>query len=829
MRTCCRWILWLSLLWPVWALANNVSRYWPEQQTQSPALWLGFSGAESLAQLTALRAWLPLSAIGERPYPEQGLSVSLVAVVPDAQGQLVPKTLFAPQPLLAQKSWPTSQHDRHVQLFAASWVDVAASNGSVIYFQLPWLAQWSHSQFVTAALSLPLAQIPSTSPDYQLALMAACQPMPLCLRDTQPLWQMQAEMALSDGQASIDFISAMSAWQHHAADGLWWRLQADDTSLRWQTWSTINAAHWVLGWQRLSHSASGLARLQEVLDSLLLTEVSQPLAMSDDVPVSVALEQATTGSPPASEIAAGVWSPPPISCARNTSIMVSSLNPDAAANQLSSWRDRALAPLPTLSQVLPRQFFGQLSGADMVLRQAVPGQRLWPANHHFAALSDMPDAAEPETALVDGGLVSAWQHSQESLWWLRDVGSGLPLQATDERFDLAIAAGVPIFYRADNANPYIFWADPVGRVLLVSAESGQVLWAWLPTQLAEYRQSVIARLPIATSAELEPAQWQLWPSNESAALAPGVRYLIGLIAGELLALDVTQVLAPWQLLQVPDGQWGSASLISAGHELPALLLAAGPEKTGSSLQLYDLASGEMTWFASEQTHVDLQGYWLAPWSDVIATDGRVRSYGLDSLGQLWRLSTGAQRPPILQRIAQLPTLPTHWLDASTLSVSVAWSDGMPLLAVMTSDAQHTQQIYTFVDMVTESGEALLSLNSLPLWPSNAQGWRYVLPQNERLRQPLRWYQHQLLVVTGVLGHQAACAPMQEHARIRRLPWRHVAGAADVEPIDSVDQVLSKPVVNAQGDLLFVGQSSVTTLGAEAVPTRVRIRRQQLRP
>ncbi|MDP1776675.1 MAG: hypothetical protein Q8K94_08715, partial [Moraxellaceae bacterium] len=55
-----RWLLCLTLLWSTVALANNVSRYWPAQSTQSPHYWLAIDSSTSLAQLQQLSEWLPL-------------------------------------------------------------------------------------------------------------------------------------------------------------------------------------------------------------------------------------------------------------------------------------------------------------------------------------------------------------------------------------------------------------------------------------------------------------------------------------------------------------------------------------------------------------------------------------------------------------------------------------------------------------------------------------------------------------------------------------------------------------------------------------------------
>jgi hypothetical protein len=411
--------------------------------------------------------------------------------------------------------------------------------------------------------------------------------------------------------------------------------------------------------------------------------------------------------------------------------------------------------------------------------------------------------------------------------WLVDVGEGLPLHPSAERFSDDLAAGTAIYYRASEHEQYLVWPDAIGRVLLISADTSQILWVWLPARLAQLRQAVQQQVASASAAEIHPSQWLLWPSNEVAALHAQSRYLVGLIAGEVLALDITNALSPKQFLALNEGGWGSVSLIPTMAASPMLLLAAGPEKSNAVLQLHDL-EGRLLWSADHLSHADLLGFWLSPWSSVKTANGRVRSYGLDTLGQLWRLSTAANLPPRLEKIAQLAPLSSNQQDANTLSVSVVLAGSSPLLAVVSAGPDGHQQLFVFSDELAEGSQALLALNSLPEWPSQSLRWRYQLPANEVLRQPLRWFQYQLVVVTGVQRLQHVCAPWLEQARIRRMPWRNSLGLSQPDTLDSADAIVSAPQVNAEGTLVFVGLSGELKITESVRPERIRIKRQMLK-
>ncbi|MDP1541327.1 MAG: hypothetical protein Q8L72_11845 [Moraxellaceae bacterium] len=819
-----RWLLCLTLLWSTVALANNVSRYWPAQSTQSPHYWLAIDSSTSLAQLQQLSEWLPLSLGGQRPYPVNGLAVGLLAATPDAQDRFEPRVLLPPQPLLTEQTWPASAHYRQAALAGPVIIDEASSETTNLYFQLPWLAQWQSASFLTSELSLPINQPVVSGHDYQLALLPLCEPMPVCTHSLMPLWQTQGQLAVDAAVASINLQAGMLTWLGVQGQA-WWRLTVALPSSPWQQWSVQQPALWRLGWQQASHDSSGLSKLQNAITSLLFTPSSQPVLGNNTEALSNALAQAKMGLPPASEVPVPSSIAPPTACARHAALLLTDTSEDNAAAELSVWRDLHLAPLPTLSQLLPRQFFSQQLGKDFVFQQAIPGQKRWPANAHFHATDVSESAIDPEQAILSGGLVSAWQQSQSNLLWLTDVAQGMPLQATNERFALGMAAGTAIYYRASEFDQYVFWPDAIGRVLLTSAETGQLLWAWLPTRLAQLRQAVQQQISTAYAAELHPSHWLLWPSNEVAALRPQLRYLIGLIAGEVLALDVSQALSPKQLLQINEGEWGSVSLIPTAAEVPLLLLAAGPEKPQAVLQLYDLSRAELIWSADNQSHVDLQGFWLSPWSSVTTAEGRVRSYGLDTLGQLWRLSTGANKPPRLEKIAQLSPLALSRHDANTLSVSVVLAGNVPLVALVTATPDDHQQLLVFSDELPESSQTELSLSGLPQWPSQSLRWRYQLPANEVIRQPIRWFQHQLIVVTGVQSLQFVCAPLLEQTRIRRIPWRNTQGLIQPDVLDSAEAVVSAPQINAQGELVFVGLNEELKISAPVPPKRIRVKRQ----
>ena len=822
-----RWLFCLALLLPQLAPANSVSRYWPAQSTHSPHYWLALDGSESLTQLQQLYEWLPLSLTGERPYPANGLAIGLLAATPDAQGQFSPRVLFGPQPLLLEQTWPASKHYRHAALAGPTIIDTSSSTTATLYFQLPWLVQWQPVHFLQSTLSLSLSQPMAQGHDFELALVPVCEPLPQCGQAAQPLWQATGTVAIDGDTATLDLQVAMASWQSVQGQA-WWRLTVQAPANPWQAWVPDQPAFWQFGWQQASHHSSGMSKLQHALESLLFTPFSQPILGGNSEALAAALTQAKAGLPPASELPMPSTALPAKACARNAAMYLKDLHEHYALSELSAWRDVHLAPLPKLNQLITRRFFGEFLGLDLAFQQAIPGQKKWPANLHFQPVGTSLLAVDPESAITNAGLVEAWQQFQTNGLWLSDVGQGMSLQATEQSFDWGVAAGTTIYYRASEFAQYLFWPDAIGRVKLVSAETGQVLWTWLPTRLAAHRQRVQQKLTTPYAAELSASDWLLWPSNEVAALHAQSRYLIGLIAGELLVLDITQALAPKLALQVHEGEWGSVSLISTTAQSPFLLLAAGPEKPQSTLQLYDLHRGELIWSADSQSHADLKGAWLSPWSSVTLIDGRVRSYGLDSLGQLWRLSTGANKLPRLEKIAQLQAIDITQQDANSLSLSVVLAGHAPLIASMTTSVNEQQQVLVFSDELAEDSQLELPLSNLPQWPTQSSSWRFELPTNEQIRQPIRWFQHQLIMVSGVQTQQEACAPMVEQTRIRRIPWRNNLSLTQPETIESTQALIGSPQINTEGELVFVGLTEDLKMSAVVEPMRIRLKRQLLR-
>lgn len=822
-----RWLLWLAFLWPQMALANSVSRYWPAQSAHSPHYWFALDGSESLSQLQQLYEWLPLSLTGARPYPANGLAIGLLAATPDAEGQFSPRVLFGPQPLLLEQTWPTSKHYRQAALVGPTMIDTPSSTTATLYFRLPWLGQWQSVNFLQSSLTLPLSQPIAQGHDVELALLPVCEPMPGCGQSTQPLWHTAGSLAINANTATIDLHAAMPAWQSVQGQA-WWRLTVASSHSPWQSWEPDQPALWRLGWQQASHYSTGLNKLEHTLESLLFTPFSRPVLGNDAEALVAALNQAQVGLPPASELPMSPAIQPPKACARNAAMRLTDLNESNADIELSAWRDEHLAPRPQPSQLIARQFFGEYLGLDVIFQQAIPAQKRWPANLHFQAVGTSLAAVDPEQAMLSAGLVEAWQQFQPNGLWLSDVGQGMPLSATAQGFEWGVATGTAIYFRASEFAQYLFWPDSIGRIKLISAETGQVLWAWLPTRLALHRQQVQQKITTAYAAELAASDWLLWPSNEVAALHSQSRYVMGLIAGELLVLEVSQALAPKLAMQVNEGEWGSVSLIPTAAEQPFLLLAAGPEKPQSALQLYDFSRAELIWSADNQSHADLLGAWLSPWSSVVLADGRVRSYGIDSLGQLWRLSTAANTPPRLEKVAQLQALDITQQDANSLSLSVVLAGNTPLIALMTASVNGQQQVLVFSDVLAEGSQLALSLSNLPQWPTQSLSWRFELPTNERIRQPIRWFQHQLIMVTGVQTQQEPCAPMLEQARIRRIPWRNTQGLLQPETIESAQTLLGLPQLNAEGELVFVGLSADLKMSAAIEPMRIRLKRQILK-
>lgn len=823
----CRWLFCLALFLSQLASANSVSRYWPAQSAHSPHYWLALDGSESLTQLQQLDTWLPLSLTGDRPYPVNGLAIGLLAATPDAKGQFSPRVLFGPQPLLLEQTWPASSHYRHVALTSPITVDTSSSITTTLYFQLPWLVQWQSVHFLQSTLSLSLSQSMAQGHDYELALVPVCEPLPQCGQAAQLIWQTTGTLVVDGDSATLDLQETMSSWQSVQGQA-WWRLTVEAPSYPWQDWAPDQPALWQFGWQHGTHHSSGMSKLQHALESLLFTSFSRPVLGNNAAALASALTEAKAGLPPASELPMPASALPAKACARNAGLHLKDLNEQQAISDLSAWRDIHLAPLPKLNQFMTRRFFGEFLGLDLVFQQAIPGQKHWPANLHFQPAGSSLLDVDAESAIINAGLVEAWQQFQSNGLWLSDVGQGMSLQATEQRFDEGVAAGTVIYYRASEFDQYLFWPDAIGRVKLVAAETGQVLWTWLPSRLAAHRQQVQQKKTTSYAAELSASDWLLWPSNEVAALRAQSRYLVGLIAGELLALDVTQVLAPKLVLQLHEGGWGSVTLIPTSTQLPALLLAAGPEKSQSTLQLYDLSRGELIWSADSQNHADLKGAWLAPWSSVTLVDGRVRSYGIDSLGQLWRLSTGANKLPRLEKIAQLHAIDITQQDANSLSLSVVLAGHVPLIALITASEHEQQQVLVFSDELVEDSQLELSLSNLPPWPTQNPSWRFELPTNERIRQPIRWFQHQLIMVSGVQTQQEACAPMVEHARIRRIPWRNNLSLTQPETIESTQALIGSPQINAEGGLVFVGLTEDLTMTTVIKPARVRLKRQLLR-
>lgn len=713
--------------------ARDAAAYLPDAAPDAPVFWwaLDTSSADSQSAgerpvvndiVTALQDWLASSRPGLRPYPPDGIRLGLLAVVPDRQRHLAARVLHPPLALDADHDWPAQSRSRLAELTVAS----LSADGQHLEAMLPAL----HTGVVT---SLELA----------VPVQAAGLPLPALHVDIYRDLPEGGEARLGQGvvQARAGppgyWLLDLSVVAAGALPEARWRFSPlsgqDGSGWQWRDWSSQLPATWFFSWTEPAHRASGREQLTAVLASLRMPAQAiqggdadalwQALArlQAGDEPIVAAesgLPAGTSGCGSDALLQLGLRLPAEALAATGSGLQArqiwqadrpglpwqgggvrSLVAPDALAEALDIWRDRALAPAPVLSDLVPRMFAGHLLGFDAAWLQPVPGRLAWTGNQAFfpcAAGTDCP-LSLPDPEVAGGGLRARLDAAAGRLTWLSDAGlaPGQPLQPwrdlqTHESLldDLLARLGRPPdaaqrealrqslqhelmhpplpqgqgIYLDDGPDlasvtgrrGYLAWGLADGGLLMLAADSGEPLWGWRPagtlTRWLRHRQD-----PAVTDPALVRAgDWQWWPGNDGQHPA-APRVLYGLADGQLLALDISQPLQPRSLfgLALPEGgAIGSLSVFTASGSSPRpllLLTRRGPADAANpasvdALWLLDGLDGRLLWraassagSAADVVDAALQSGWRAGWQRLVAADGRQLLYGVDLAGQVWRL------------------------------------------------------------------------------------------------------------------------------------------------------------------------------------------------
>lgn len=722
-----------SICWSPPLPARDASAYLPDTAPGSPVFWWALdtssAGSQSAGDMpavsdivAALQGWLASSHSGLRPYPPDGIRLGLLAVVPDHQRLLAARVLHPPVALDAGHDWPAQSRSRLAELTVAS----LSADGQRLEAILPALPE---GDVTSLELAVPVMASMSSLPALQIEVYRA---LPGGGEALLGQGVVQARSGAT-GYWRLDLAAVAAEVLPEAR----WRIMPlsgqDASGWQWRDWSPQLPATWFVSWTEPGHRASGREQLTAVLASLRMP--AQAVQPGDSHALWHALTQLQAGD--ALTVAAESSLPDGApGCGANALLQLGVLPPaetlaatgsglqarqiwqvdrlglpwqgggprnlvalDALPDALARWRDRALAPAPVLSDLIPRMFAGRLLGLDATWLQPVPGRLAWAGNQDFfpcAMSADCP-LSFPDPDVAGGGLRSRLDAAAGRLDWLSDAGlaPGQPLQSWRELLthepvldDLLVRMGrgsdagqrealqqalqhelmhPPLpqglgLYLDDGHDlasvtgrrGYLAWGLADGGLIMLAADSGEPLWAWRPvrtlTRWLRYRQDPAVTDP----ALVRTGDWQWWPGNDGQR--PGApRILYGLVDGQLLALDISQPLQPRSLfgLTLPEGgAIGSMSVFTASgsNPRPLLLLTrrgsadAGHPASMDALWLLDGLDGSVLWRAASSTGhgadvVDpaLQSGWHAGWQRLVAADGRQLLYGIDLGGQVWRL------------------------------------------------------------------------------------------------------------------------------------------------------------------------------------------------
>jgi len=884
--------VWLFLLlqWSAVQAAEPVSRY---ESAVIPAhkLWLSIDTASSSAsgdtqwlreQLDVLQAALSSPWQAQRPLPAEGVVLGAIAVTQaDAPAELLHPSVG----LEAKVLWPRQQLSRTVRLRRN--VQASASDTVIWPIAQPHrlALQWPHPEppvaLVALSLDLPLAQVPSQWPSFWLEFADGT---------SSALAAPESINSVSGPIARFHLQDAVQAWQHNGHSNDWpqppWvlRWQANTPSQQgvWAAWQPTTPAVVAMTWDEPSASRTGREQLVRRLNSLLPGEgVQLPADASTLNEKSQLLLNASTG------------------CERGSLLSLAPNRP-VSAEAFARWRDQSLVlPAVVVRQKLRHASTG-LIGVDRQLEQAVPGRRAWLGGPQMQLCSTveqcerMPLApaqfvslpserwltdANPHQALVAlQDLWSSFKALHADWQGLAEPPPVISLRGSSLYIDAGASAAMPT-----GRTGLLLWLSSDGSVQAQEANTGSWMWAWRPresaSRWAELMRDDGQTIPLTDAMYATTHNhWAHWPTVSDATFEDGLdalgqRWLYGLVDQQWVVLNLAQPQQPRSgFLPLLNGntpphraqqlRWGSLSVLplrlSEGQQYPLILLSAATTHASSQLMLIDGRNGSVLWQASSSQNALLSAPWRAAWQSLPTQDGALLAYGVDEVGNVWRLRIApfptdvAALQVSLNRIADFSdsrVLFTHapsltWLrDSRGLRVPA-----LALSAVATLDEalRRPAAVFAFLDTLAldaaSASASALTKSNLTQWinglqpPPHTVGWFRELSPLEQIAQPARWLAEQVVLASEQPAQSTSlCPEWAWRTRLYRWPWRGekngvVTLAATAElPVSGLP--VGEAYVTEAGALGWLGvpaSDSASSRVSVPVGYRQRVKQRQLR-
>ena len=785
----CSTLLCALLALPSGLMADALSRFFPAQADPVPALWWAIDSHEPLP-IATINQWfidtapgLPAASI--RPLPAEGVSIGLLAAVPDAQGQIAAREVMPPWPLNTPRLWPSEIRHRRV------FITQAERSTTSLRLTLP-LPGERISQ-LDAHLLLPRIGPPSGP-----------YPVELAMPDAPPL----SLQAIDQGESIR--ISFGHSWPISAALTATLTMPAE---IALAPLSRATPVQWQVSWQSPSATVSGRQQWSRVLNSLLLHTGAHTENIASLAETLRAYSRGQFIAPRETSLS---YRPPAVAeaCGGHDGLLLAATNLQANISaQLSDRVERQLSNPLQPYRIVPRLFMGRLSGVDMHFAEPALGRAHWAGDHGFRVCRLFDDCA-------DVSLIPPSLQAQQGIV-LSDEVLGPHGQLTETQLAVALPLGLGDSViidsgadasRASGRAEYLLWLAENGSFLLRDGNTGALLWQWQPSLWQAYREQLALPAPAAIPVQIKPHALQLWSGEQ------GERIVYALLAGQLLALDLTQPLTPKRIsFALSDYQVDSfvvmpkASTTAPGLEAPVLLLGVRP-LLDSATHLLRI-NGRTGAISGHVMAKDELPRWSLPWV-FIDWRGLRRGYASDSLGRVWRLDAVDGPGPLgtPKLIAQVAAAEAEPDLLSLPSLAIQSDDqGRQRVALALAARGHAEQRVSIFAWLDDERSLPLILTSLPAWtsattaPNHAMGWQRQFSINQDLGLSPRWLDNRvLLTLESLHAPPSPCLAAEVRTQLYDLPWR-AGNAREVDLGTSVAQ-LATPVLSTDGQLLWLGQS-----------------------
>ena len=789
--------------------ANMLTRFFPATPAPVPALWWAIDTSAPLP-IPSLQQWFVESSPGQsaaslRPLPSDGIGIGLLASMPDAQGDVAVRELMPPWPLNLSRVWPAEPRHRQVMLPSA---------GMELMLPLPAEAVSNvHAELVLARVGPPQGP-------YELDVSFAGLP-------TQPV------TAIDSGSSIIVTLDAvLNPWPLAGAAQVALGLMPRADS-PWEI-AASTPVIWRLSWQSPSAMLSGRAQWQRVLNSLLMHTGARTGLVHD---LAAKLLAQVQGEAAPKETAVN-YRPArlPAACDGNEGLLLTAneLQDDISA-QLTRWLDVALQGPLQPYRLVPRSHLGSFNGVDVHFASPTLGRALWPGDHGFRACLSLMDCADVSTLSPSLQAKIGTESSQGLLLSDTVLGSQGQLTAIDPPANTAKAVALgdsllidtgPDPTSATGRAQTLLWLSVDGTFYLRDGDSGDLLWRWQPTVWQAHRAQLSTQPAALRPEQISAYALQLWEGDL------GERIIFALLAGKLLALDLSQPQQP-RLLPL------SAGLVDSFTILPKSLTSTAPElllgvravmPDASHLLRVNGLTGEILWRAETESEPP---QWPVPWR-FTSWQQSIRGYGVDSLGRIWRLQTNTHdksfnRPQIIaQPSANLAEIEV--LAAPTLSIQSDANGRRRVALSLATRASETVGVLLSVWLDDERAAPIV-LSSLPKWttptapPTHDIGWQRQFSFEQSLGLSPRWLDARIvLTLEAALPPKALCLAADIQTRLYDLPWRKGRSTELAKETDlgTSPVQLAAPVISEEGKLHWLGQSKPEVeLGLTAYRRRLR--------